>query len=124
LYDLIDRPVADLPTLDARMLAATRAWVHRLTMAGTADVAAADSLGAGGRDLDAALRALDAGSTEVIAFERPCAPAVSETEAVWLSIARLVRADRLVAARAALEGMADPASARTILAGLVRAVVA
>jgi hypothetical protein len=116
VYDLIDRPIADLPAADASLLRATRAWVHQLTMAG-----AADAETAGGDALDGALRALDAGSTEVIAFERPCAALVSETEAVWLGIGRLVRADRLAPARTAIETMADAATARAVIAGLIRA---
>ena len=124
MYDLIDRSVSDLPSLDRRLLGATRAWVHQLTMAGDGTPAAADALGGGSGAFDAAMRALDEGSTDTLVFERPCQALVSETEAVWLGIWRLVRADRLGAAQATLAALADGASARMILGAMVRATVA
>jgi hypothetical protein len=124
MYDLIDRLVSELPAADRALLGATRAWVHQLTMAGAGTPAAADALGGGSAPFDAAMRALDEGSTDTLVFERPCQARVSETEAVWLSIWRLVRADRLGAAQASLAGLADAGSARTITAAMVRASTA
>ncbi|PAX09452.1 hypothetical protein [Sphingomonas lenta] len=121
MYDLIDRPVAELPTADRRLLAATRAWVHQLTMAGEASPAAAESLGRGSAAFDAAMRALDEGSSETLVFQRPCHPTVSETEAMWLAVWRLVRADRLGHAKGALGALADEAAVPAVLAALVRA---
>ncbi|WP_375404464.1 hypothetical protein [uncultured Sphingomonas sp.] len=124
MYDLIDRPVSDLPTPDRALLRATRAWVHQLTMAGAGTPAAVDMLGGGSEAFDAAMRALDEGSTGTLVFERPCQARVSETEAVWLGIWRLVRADRLGPARAALAGMADADAARAVMSAMVRASLA
>ena len=124
MYDLIDRPVSDLPAADRALLGATRAWVHQLTMAGAGTPAAAGALGDGSAAFDAAMRALDEGSIDTLVFERPCQARVSETEAVWLGIWRLVRADRLGAAQASLAGLADPAAARAITAAMVRASTA
>ena len=104
MYDLLDRPVSDLPAADRRLLAATRAWVHQLTMAGAGTPAAAEPLGAVSDAFDQALRALDEGSADTLVFERPCHAIVSETEALWLSVWRLVRADRVAPAKAALAG--------------------
>ena len=124
MYDLIDRLVSDLPAADRALLGATRAWVHQLTMAGAGTPAAADALGSGSAAFDAAMRALDEGSTDTLVFERPCQARVSETEAVWLGIWRLVRADRLGAAQASIGALADAGAARTITAAMVRASTA
>jgi hypothetical protein len=124
MYDLIDRLVSELPAADRALLGATRAWVHQLTMAGAGTPAAADALGGGSAAFDAAMRALDEGSTDTLVFERPCQARVSETEAIWLGIWRLVRADRLGAAQASLAGLADAGSARAITAAMVRASTA
>jgi hypothetical protein len=122
MYDLLDRAVADLAPADRRLLGASRAWVHQLTMAGAATPAAAGGLGDGSDAFDAAMRALDEGSSETLVFERPCATRVSETEAVWLGIWRLVRDDRLAPALATLRAFADPQAAGPIAAAMVRAV--
>lgn len=124
MYDLIDRLVSDLPAADRALLGATRAWVHQLTMAGAGTPRAADMLGGGSDAFDAAMRALDQGSTDTLVFERPCQARVSETEAVWLGIWRLVRADRLGTAQASLAALADPSAARAVTAAMVRASVA
>lgn len=121
MYDLIDRPVAALPATDRRLLDATRAWVHQLTMAGAGTPAAAEKLGRGSDAFDAAMRALDEGTSETLVFERPCHSTVSETEAMWLAVWRLVRADRLGHARAALGALADAPAVATVLAAMVRA---
>lgn len=120
MYDLLDRPVADLPAPDYRLLAATRGWVHQLTMAGTASAAAAGSMGAASDAFDAAMRALDEGSSDTLVFERPCHASVNEIEAVLLGIWRLVRADRVGRARDALNGLVAEASASVVLAAMMR----
>ena len=120
MYDLIDRPVSDLPVSDRRLLAATRAWVHQLTMAGAGTPAAAEGLGEAGPAFDAAMRALDEGSTETVVFERPCHATVSETEALWVAVWRLVRADRLAHARAALAAFVDAGAAARVLQPMMR----
>ncbi len=129
MYDLIDRLVSDLPAADRALLGATRAWVHQLTMTGSgaSTPPIAEALGGGSNAFDAAMRALDEGSTGTLVFERPCQARVSETEAVWLGIWRLVRADRLGAAQASLAGLAglaDAGAARGITAAMVRASTA
>lgn len=120
MYDLIDRPVTDLQAADRRMLDATRAWVHQLTMAGAGSPAAAAKLGGGSDAFDAAMRALDEGSTDTLVFERPCHATVSETEAMWLAIWRLVRADRVSRARDALIAFVGPASAGQVVSAMMR----
>lgn len=120
MYDLIDRPVSDLPPIDRRLLAATRAWVHQLTLAGAGTPTAAEALGGVSDAFDAAMRAMDEGSTETIVFERPCHSTVSETEALWLAIWRLVRADRVAHAKAALLGFVNAVAAGKVLAPMMR----
>lgn len=118
MYDLIDRPVSDLAPADRRLLAATRAWVHQLTLAGAGTPAAA--LGDAGETFDAAMRALDRGSRETVVFQRPCHATVSETEALWLAVWRLVRADRIAPARAALGAFVDAGSEPHVLQAMMR----
>ena len=120
MYDFLDRPVADLTAGDRRLLAATRAWVHQLTMAGAAGPAAAEALGVGSDAFDVAMRALDEGSTGTLVFERPCHPTVSEVEAMWLSVWALVRADRVGAARAALGGLVEADAVAGVLGPMMR----
>jgi len=126
MYDLIDRPVADLPRFEHVVLDETRRWVHALTLAGAAPTVPAGFTDHGGpviaRTFDSLMRDLDQGSTETLVFERPCHSTVSETEAVMLGLWRLVRADRIAAARAAAAGLVDDASARRIVAAMVRIV--
>lgn len=121
MYDLIDRPVADLPAADHRLLSATRAWVHQLTIAGAGSPAAAAGLGGGSDAFDAAMRALDQGSSKTLVFERPCHTIVSETEALWLAVWRLVVADRVGHARGALHALADASAVPSVLKAVVRA---
>jgi ribosome modulation factor len=118
MYDLIDRPVADLPAFERGLLDRTRRWVHALTLAGTAPSPA----GAAEVPFDAAMRALDRGSTDTLVFQRPCHTSVEEVEAVWLGLWRLVRADRIVAARAAAAALIAPAAASSLVAAMVRSV--
>lgn len=117
MYDLLDRPVADLPVLERGLLDRTRAWVHMLTLAGTAPppVKPADE------PFDAAMRTLDRGSIDTLVFQRPCHATVEETEAVWLSLWRLVRADRIAAARSAVTGLVSAESADALVAAMTRA---
>ena len=126
MYDLIDRPVADLPRFEQVVLAETRRWVHALTLAGSAPVKPAGFADHGGapvaHSFDALMRDFDQGSTDTLVFERPCHSTVSETEAVVLGLWRLVRADRIATARAAAAGLVDDASARRIVAAMVRVV--
>lgn len=116
MYDLLDRPVAELPAFEGRVLAQTRRWVHALTLAGTAPAAAGEEA------FDAVMRALDRGSAETLVFQRPCHSTVEETEAVVLGLWRLVHADRIAAARAAAAALVDADSARVMVAAMVRAV--
>ena len=117
MYDLIDRPVAELPIFEGRMLAGMRRWVHALTIAGTApEPAAADEA------FDAAMRLLDRGSTDTLVFQRPCHSTVEEVEAIVLGLWRLVRADRIAAARAAAAGLVDRDHAGALITAMVRAV--
>lgn len=119
MYDLLDRPVAALPAFEARVLDRTRRWVHALTVAGHAPAASAQE-----EAFDAVMRVLDAGSTESLVFQRPCHATVEETEAVVLGLWRLVRADRIAAARSAAGGLVDDDAARPLVAGMMRAVAA
>lgn len=112
MYDLVDRAVAELDGVDRRMLEATRRWVHALT-AGAA---------AHGGDFDEAMRALNRGSADVLPIERPCHARVGETEAVLLSLWRLVREGRDVAAQAAAAMIVDAASATAAVRAMGRVV--
>ena len=100
MYDLLDRPVATLDSADRATLDAMRAWVHALTLAGEPATAVAARFADGGSAFDAAMRVLDAASTDTLTFQRPCHSTVDEDEAVVLGMWRLVAADRLPAALA------------------------
>jgi hypothetical protein len=112
MYDLIDRPVADLPVFEQEVLQDMRRWVHALTLAGAPPEAAKEPA------FGAAMRALNDGSTDDLVIQRPCFPVVEETEAVLLGLWRLVRAGRLASARAAAEALVDPAHARVMVAAM------
>lgn len=118
MYDLLDRPVTDLPLFERGLLDRTRRWVHALTLAGTAPAPSC----AAEEPFDAAMRALDRGSTDTLVFQRPCHATVEETEAVLLGLWRLVRADRIAAARAAAAALIAPAEAGPLVAAMVRVV--
>lgn len=125
MYALIDRPVAELAVADRRLLEAMRAWVHALTLAGDPTGVIVHGFAAQGRAdeaaaFDAAMRALDTGSTATITFQRPCHATVEEDEAVVLSLWHLIRDDRLSAATAAARMLVTPAHAT----GLIRAMMA
>ena len=119
MYDLLDRPVVGLPAFERRTLTAMRRWVHALTLAGSAP-----ARGDPDEAFDAAMRALDAGSTETLVFQRPCHATVEETEAVVLGLWRLVRVDRIAAARDAAAALVDASGARATVAAMMRAVAA
>ncbi len=126
MYDLIDRPVADLPVFERFMLGATRAWVHALTLAGAPEAATAggfaDHGGAGAAAaFDHAMRLLDRGSVDTLVFQRPCHSTVEETEAVVIGLWRLVRDDRIAIAHAAAGSLVG-AEARPLVAAMVRMV--
>ncbi len=125
MYDLIDRPVADLPPFERFLLGATRAWVHALTLAGAPDAATAGGFADhGGADaaaaFDGAMRLLDRDSTETLVFQRPCHATVEETEAVVIALWRLVRADRIAPARQTAAALVGDA-AGGLVAAMVRA---
>lgn len=129
MYDLIDRPVAELPVFERYLLDATRTWVHALTLAGVPATATASGFaGHGGATacaaFDQVMRAMDEGSAETLVFQRPCHSDVEETEAVVLGIWRLVRADRIAAAQVAAAALFDGTAARAVIAGMTRVVAA
>ncbi|WP_374296325.1 hypothetical protein [Sphingomonas sp.] len=115
MYDLIDRPVRELPAFEAAVLARTRRWVHALTMAGIVADPEDDAFGM-------AMRALDRGSQDLLVIERPCHDVVGETEAVLLGLWRLVRADRIGKADAVASGLTDADAGRAMVAAMARAV--
>ena len=115
MYDIIDRPVADLPAPERETLGRIRRWVHALTVAGIGSVSEPDD------GFDRAMRALDEGSSDLLVIQRPCHSTVEETEAVLLGLWRLVRADRLVDARAVADGLVSRDHVAPLLAGLTRA---
>lgn len=120
MYDLLDRPVADLPAADRLLLDATRAWVHALTLAGEPAAAVAPRFGDGGSAFDAAMRVLDAESIGTLTFQRPCHSTVEETEAVVLGLWRQVLADRLPTALATARLLVG-AGAASLVAAMQRA---
>ncbi len=119
MYDLIDRPVAELPAFERGMLDGMRRWVHALTLAGTAPQPVPEQ-----EAFDGAMRALDRGSSDTLVFQRPCHSTVEETEAVVLGIWRLVRADRIAAARNAAVALVSAPEAQAMVAAMIRAVAA
>ena len=92
MYDLVDRPVADLPTWERGLLGATRRWTHALSIAGMEAASGADDA------FDDVMGTLDRGSSTDLIIQRPCFATVEETEAVILSLWRLVRDRRDVVA--------------------------
>ncbi len=127
MYDLIDRPVADLPPFERFLLDATRAWVHALTLAGSPDTMTAGGFAEhGGADaaaaFDTAMRVLDRASTDTLVFQRPCHSTVEETEAVVIALWRLIRDDRIAPARGAAAALVGD-EAGTLVSAMVRAAV-
>lgn len=121
MYDLLDRPVESLASADRRILDATRAWVHALTLAHEPAAAVARRFADGGDAFDAAMRVLERDSIGTLTFQRPCHSTVEETEAVVLGLWRLVRADRLPAALATA-GLLVGDGAAALVAAMQRAV--
>lgn len=116
MYALIDRPIASLDVQTRSLLDAMRAWVHALTLAGDPGLATARGFTAPGHAaFDRAMRALDAGSTDTLTFQRPCHPVVEEDEAVVLGIWALVRADRIAQAGAAARALIAPDAAAVMV---------
>lgn len=116
MYDLLDRPVADLASVDRATLSAMRAWVHALTLAGAPASTVSGRFADGGEAFDAAMRLLDRDSVDTLTFQRPCHSKVEETEAVILGLWRLVRADRLPAALATARLLVGDAAGRFVTA--------
>jgi hypothetical protein len=112
MYDLLDRPVADLPAFEREVLGGMRRWVHALTLAGAPPTAVAEPA------FGLAMQALNDGSASELVIQRPCFPTVEETEAVLLGLWRLVRAGRLSAARLAAAQLVDVAHARTMISAM------
>lgn len=124
MYDLLDSPVADLPATDRFLLDATRGWVQALTLAARPEAAVTGGfarLGIGGDGVaafDRVMRALDRGSRDTLAFQRPCHATVEETEAVVLSLWRQVRAGERAAAAATARLLVDEVSAAIVTGGM------
>lgn len=116
MYDLIDRPVATLPSFERGLLERTRRWVHAFSVAGT-DLAVDRN-----DPLATAMRALDRGSSDDIVIQRPCFATVDETEAVILSLWRLVRDGRHAEAAAIAGLLVDPTHVSALLNGMVGAI--
>ena len=116
MYDLLDRPVAELPATDRSLLAAMRGWVHALTLGGDPADAAARALpvgpGAAAETVaafDRAMRALDRGC--------PGHDRVDDAEAVLLAIWRQVRGAGTGQAETTLRLLVDaPAAAEAVSA--------
>ena len=112
MYDLLDRPICELPAVERGILDATRRWVHAATLAGDAFVQ--DRRDAFGK----VMRALHDGSMESLLIQRPCYDTVEETEAVILSIWRMVRAGRMASASSAAELLVDRVHGRAMIAAM------
>jgi len=108
MYDVLDRPVAELPDFERETLLALRRWVHAVSLAPAGAALPADD------PLGRALQALDRGSSSEIVVQRPCFATVEEPEAVLLGIWQLVRRGDATAARGVIAMLVDPRSA-TIL---------
>lgn len=115
MYDLVDRPVAELGTFERRLLWKTRSWVQAMAIRGTSRAAQDDSF-------EHVMRTLDAGSSDSLRIELPCHDSVGETEAVLLSLWRLVRDGRDAAARAAAAMIVDRGGADTVVGAMRRTV--
>lgn len=112
MYDLIDRPVHELPTFERGVLDRARRWVHAFSMAGTEGVGDSDDA------LSVAMHALDRGSAADIVLQRPCFATVEESEAVLLGLWRLVRDGRLATARGVAESLVDERHVTILLDGV------
>ena len=116
MYDLVDRPVADLPAWERGLLGATRRWTHAFSIAG------AEAASGGDDPFDDVMGALDRGSSTDLVIQRPCFATVEETEAVILSLWRLVRDHRDAGARDLARLLVDPRHAGLLVDGMGRAL--
>ncbi len=119
MYAYLDRPVADLPAGERLFLDAMRGWAFARTMGRDARATLAARLPLLGRSgaldpIDAAMTALDGGSDDVLAFQRPCHDTVDEIEAVLLAIVRQAGDGRVAHAAAALSHIVDARAADRI----------
>ena len=116
MYDLIDRPIADLPAFERAVVQSTRRWVHAFSIAGTGAVEGTHSA------LNAAMHALDRGSADDIVIPRPCFATVEETEAVIVGLWRLVRDGRSDAAYALAGSLVDDDHVDALLGGIAQVI--
>ena len=116
MYDLIDRPIADLPSFERGVVVSTRGLVHAFRIAGTGSVDATASA------LGDAMHALDRGSADDIVIPRPCFATVAETEAVIVGLWRLVRDGRSDAAYALAGALVDDDHVDALLGGIARVI--
>lgn len=115
MYDLMDRPVAQLDTFERDILSATRRWVHAMSALGAPRVGADDPFGV-------AMHALNDGSPDDLAIRLPCHASVGGTEAVLLGLWRLVRDGEHASARATATLIVDPSRADVLLGAMRRLV--
>ena len=118
MYDLIDRPIADLPAFERAVVESTRRWVHAYSTAGARAIVGEATA------LSDAMRALDRGSAADIVIPRPCFATVEETEAVIVGLWRLVRDGRSDAAYALAGALVDDDHVDALLGGIARAIAA
>ena len=112
MYDLVDRPVADLPLFERTILHRLRRWVHAFSLAGH------DAPNPSGDAFSAAMIALDRGSVADIVLQRPCFATVEEPEAVLIGLWRLVRDGRANAARALSASLVNALHVKPLLDGV------
>ena len=112
MYDLIDRPIADLPAFERGVVMSTRRWVHAFSIAGANAVEGTQAA------LSDAMHALDRGSAEDIVIPRPCFATVEETEAVIVGLWRLVRDGRSDAAYSLAASLVDGDHVDALLGGI------
>ncbi|GAN53325.1 hypothetical protein [Tanticharoenia sakaeratensis] len=93
MYDLIDRPVRDLPPFERTVLLATRRWTHALSLAGSAP------LHIGGSAFSDVMTRLHDASRMTLVIRAPCHDAVDDAEAIIVNLWRLVRDGHTMQAR-------------------------
>ena len=116
MYDLIDRPVGELPAFERGVVHSTRRGVHAFSTGG------ADAADARHGAISDAMHALDRGSADDIVIPRPCFAIVEETEAVIVGLWRLVRDGRSDAAYAIAGALVDDDHVDALLGGIARAI--
>lgn len=112
MYDLIDRPVRDLPSFERHLLDAMRRWAHAFSVTNGGAMRGAEDA------MSVVMRALDRGSSDDIVINRPCFTRVDESEAVLLGLWRMVRDGRPQLARAIAETLVDNRHAAALLNGM------